>query len=129
MDVRALCVQYFKEYLDEIETDKELVRSLKHHERVPMFIDNLARSLYHLPVRVSKQTIRTCVFDLTRIFTNCLKIRAKEMYMSDLEKSLIKKKEEEKMMADQLADAIFSGQNETVTQDEKGITHKETVRI
>ncbi len=129
MDVKHLCVQYFKEYLEQVETDRELVRALKSHERVPVFIDNLARSLYHLPVRVSKQTIKTCVFDLTRIFTNCLKIKAKEMYMSDLEKSLIKKKEEEKIMADQLADAIFSQGKEEVVKNENGTTYKETVRI
>ena len=68
----------------------ELIRSLKHHERVPVFVDNLSKQLQMIERRkkisLDRIKVKDIVYDMTKNFLTLLNRRADEMAMSDLEK-------------------------------------------
>lgn len=91
-DVRELCRRVYRETVEAAEINTELKRSLRTHERVPVFIDNLARQFAVLSWRIKRESIEMAARDLTRWFIANVDRKAKENLMSDMEKLTIKAK-------------------------------------
>lgn len=107
---------------------EELRRALKTNERVPLFIDNLAKSLYRLPKDIRKETIILAVHDMTDLFINNIERKATERRMSRMEMHRLLEAEAKKAQLRAMADTLVG--DETVTTDGKGnqIAH-EVVRV
>lgn len=64
----------------------ELRRSLRAHERVPMFIDNLAKELRKMPMTLKRETIHDAVRDLTLLFINTAQTARDQKMLSVMSK-------------------------------------------
>lgn len=129
MDVKTLCRDDYQEYITLREMPTELRRALKSHERVPVFIDNLAKELYHLPFPVSRETIKKCVYDLTEVFVRLVIKQSDERVMSDVEK-MRRIQEADKIKAmDSLQDQLEAYGTETTEVTDKGQVQRTTYKI
>ncbi len=92
MSLKDLIRSDYKEYIAMFghQFPTELIRSLKHHERVPVFVDNLSKQLQLIErrkkIRLDRVKVKDIVYDMTKNFLTLLNRRADEMAMSDLEK-------------------------------------------
>jgi hypothetical protein len=93
-DLRRLVVADYQQCVSLASVPDELKRSLKTNERVPVFIDNLVVQISRAK-GVSRETIRTAVYDLTTTFLQLTHRKAEEMRMSDLARSTIEAKARE----------------------------------
>jgi hypothetical protein len=111
MDVRKLCIADYQEYIKLADLPTELKRALKTEERVPVFIDNLARQIHQLPVHVSRTRIKECVYDMTKIFISCVQKRAEFRTMSDLEKRKLEVDQANLKVLRDAADALIKDED------------------
>lgn len=118
-DIRAFCRRVYQDTIAKHE-NTELKRALKTHERVPAFIDNLARELGGLTFDVKPATIEMCVRDMTNLFIRCVETGSKERLMSDLEKLRIKQREAEAEEFRKEAAELEAASEEYVAQDKAG---------
>lgn len=118
-DIRSFCRRVYAETVAKCE-NTELRRALKTHERVPGFIDNLARDLGRLPFDVKPVTLEMAVRDMTNLFIRCVETNAKERVMSDLDKMLIKQREADAEEFRKEAAELEAASEEYVAQDQAG---------
>ena len=121
-ELRDLCVQYYRETVARAEIPNELKRALKSHERVPRFIDNLVRELKGVSFPLSPQTIKMTVRDLTHMFIAAVKVTSEQRLMSDMEKLVLKKRDDEKREFEAAADALLAEGEEHGVEIQKGKT-------
>lgn len=129
MNIKTICRNDFQEYVALADINADLKRALKSHERVPAFVDNLAKELYHLPFDVSRETIKKLVYDMSDLFIKLLVRKADEGLMSDIAKTQIQKEADTIKKMDQLADDLISGGTEHVTENAQGTTYRQTIEI
>jgi hypothetical protein len=89
MDIAHLVKTDYQEAVRMLPSvDAELKRSLKSHERVPKFLENLSREISRLPnhLRPDRARIKKIVYDMTELFVHNVKRQADEMAMSDARK-------------------------------------------
>lgn len=96
-----------------MEMPEELRRALKSHERVPMFIDNLAREFGNLTFQAKKETIVQAVHDMTKLFIVGVQANADAVRMSDQQRRRAKRE----------ADRQAQLKKDVETFDEKGFGH------
>ncbi len=129
MDIKQVCRHAYQERI-ALRTDlpTEFVRSLKTNERVPQFIDNLAKQLYRLPKDIKLETIKMAVYDMTDLFLNLQMRKVEEDHMSSVERHRIMQEEQTKSEMRAMADSLIGEEN--VTEEKPGTqTHHETVLI
>lgn len=107
MDWISVARRDYKEYLELHKADLPdgLLSALKTHERVPLFIDNLAKELQEVQARglsVDRVTIKNAVYDLTATFIETVKAQAETRQLSELEK--IRRKEAQKTLDEKISD-------------------------
>lgn len=108
----------FQEYiaLNGHKWPAELIRSLKHNERMPLFLNNLTRECKALDNETvvakrqrlfTRKNIKLMVYSLTELFlTNVMRV-ANEQHKSDLEKSRIIAEQQAVLDIDRMADEIL----------------------
>ena len=127
MSIRDWVRADYQEYvsLNAHKYPSEMIRSLKHNERVPGFIDNLCKEMKALDNETivlkkqrlfTRENIKTCVYSLTEWFLVNLKRHADEKNLSDLEKSRIIKEQTDRLEIDRLANEIL---NESIDRSEE----------
>ncbi len=121
-EVRDLCRKTYKEFIEAQNYPTELKRALRVHERVPVFIDNLAREFTDCKFKVSRVQIESAVADMTRIFVSGVLKQATEKTMSQIKIGMLKAEKARKAEMDLLADAVNKRGEmyEQTFQDEKG---------
>lgn len=91
--IKDYVIKDYQEYvsLHGSKYPDELIRGLKHHERVPAFINNLIKELHTMEhrqrIKLSRRKIKEIVYDVTRTFLILVKRRADEMAMSHAERA------------------------------------------
>lgn len=128
-EIAELCRKTFRETVKHMNMNPELRRALKTHERVPVFIDNLAGQLSTTKFKVTKEHIIKATQDLTKTFVQLVERQNQERVMSDIAKMTIKGKMEAKQKLSRDADILERLGTDEVIQDEKGTTLKQTIRI
>lgn len=128
-DIRDLCRRTYREYVEKRVDDTELRRALRTHERVPAFIDNLARELGRLESNVKRETIERAVTDMTAMFVGLAKRQFHERVMSKLAIGLHEKREREKEEFRREVDALERKGTESVTQDKTGETVHHVIEV
>jgi len=122
-NIRSVCVAAYRAAINAPNVDPELRRSLRTHERVPLFIDNLTREFTQAErngVKVSRAMIEAGTHDMTQIFIGAVIRSAEEKLLSPLAIAL---KNAETARAERLKkqiDALTQGEIEHVKTDEKG---------
>jgi hypothetical protein len=126
MNLRQKCIQSYQETIRLADIPSDLRTSLKAHERVPKFIDNLAKEMRSIP-NLDSVTIKMMVHDLTHLFITSVRTKADEMRMSDLERI---RRQKEKDDLESLKAMTESAQGvEHVETTSKGETTRSTVEI
>ena len=130
MEIQQFVRETYQDVVKQAQIPDELKNALKAHERIPVFVDNMAREIKALPYTVDKEVIRMAVRDLTLWFMQAATRQANERIMSDLEKWSLKQKEQDKAELRAAADALIAGENEIVTRDKDGNeTARATVEV
>lgn len=76
----------------------ELKTSLRLKERVPDFMDRLAKEIAQVEaggIKLDRHKIKQLVYNLSAFFVHCMKVQADQMYMSDIAKTAVKKHSQE----------------------------------
>ena len=128
-DIRELCRKIYRETVEAADINTELKRSLRTHERVPVFIDNLAAQFKGLRFTVKRDSIEKAVRDLTWWFIKAAERKAHENLMSDMEKLMIKAKEQAKEDFRREAEALEKKGAESVIEENGFETQRQTVRF
>lgn len=126
MDLMDICRQDYQDYVRQAPIHSELKRALKTHERVPGFIDNLARELRKAKQELKRETIRAAVWDLSAIFVQLVQRQAEEKLLSPLALSTMRKKTEDAervkaasaIMEEKGADYVLDKKNEDAVEKE-----------
>ncbi len=132
-DIRKICQDEYQKYVKDQPIPVELKRALRAHERIPLFIDNMAHQFAQCEkrnVKVSREQIISAVRDLTKIFILNVTQQAEERAMSPIKKAHLKAKASQIADMKKLGDALVNKGDaiEEVTQDKKGNqTSKATV--
>lgn len=127
-DVRALCRRIYRETIEKQE-NTELKRALRTHERVPAFIDNLAREVSRLKFSVKKESIEAMVRDMTAWFIKCVDLQAVARVESKMAQIMREKRAQEAEEFRKEAEALEAQGEHRVTQDQKGETDHQIVRL
>ncbi len=128
-DIRKLCrEQYALRVAMRFDIPDELRRCLKTHERVPLFIDNLSKSLYRAPKDIKVETIIKAVHDMTDYFIDMIMKKADHQRLSMMEQHRLLNEQAKKAAAEAAADALFGGE-EQVTRDAKGNETNRVLRV
>lgn len=123
MTPREFARSIYKQIVESEPMNEDLRRSLRAHERVPLFIDNLTRELEKLGgTNLKKETIEQAVGDLTRFFINaCQTSRDQKMLSTMARLSLEAKIAERKRLRDE-AQNLNARSTDHVHSEEKGQT-------
>lgn len=128
-EIRDLCRKTYQETIKAMEIPVELKRSLKVHERVPLFIENIARDLALSKKTLKRETIIQATRDMTRMFVGLVERKAKEGLMSTLAKRALKTEVEKKLQFQKNLDALEGLGTKSVTQTKKGVVEKQTIDV
>ena len=88
-----------------IDIDSELKRSIKEHQRYPIFLRNIEAQLLKVP-KLQRETIKYVVHDFTHHFMRAVQRHCNERKMSDLEKSRLRKLNDDKATKIRIVDKI-----------------------
>lgn len=124
---RDICREAYRNFVERSDLNTELKRSLRHHERVPVFIDNLARQFRGCKFPITKDMMVRATEDLTLWFIRAVEQQAQERIMSDMEKLTLKAAEAAKDEFRQMADALTESGGENVEVGQKGETSYQEV--
>ena len=100
----------------------DLKKFLTEHERRLVFFDNLCKEFDSpkLAKKLTRESVVSTTQNLTHLFVLAAKRRADDLRMSDIERAMIKHKQDRKKEMAALADAMDSQGEEYVTQDQAG---------
>lgn len=136
-EVIELCRKTYQEYVLTADIPNDLRNALKAHERVPVFIDNLAKEISYISngpalfklgnKRITRDEIISITRDFTKVFIQNVHRQAEEKMMSDAAKKAIAENAaraaiEEKLIEETLTD-------ESTERTEKGVTTRSTYEI
>jgi F0F1-type ATP synthase membrane subunit b/b' len=129
-ELREICRKVYQETIIGAPIPNELKRSLKAHERVPAFIDNLAREFSKAKVSVRRETIEQAARDMTHLFVNAIHQQAEEKLMSPIKRAMLQKKLDDANEFRKEADALEEKTKVEIVQDSRGFeTRKETTAL
>lgn len=129
-EIRDLIRKAYRDYIEtEYSVPTELRLSLRTHERVPVFVDNMARELSRPGLNLKRETLIMCVRDMTRFFIENVKRAAEERTLSPLAKSLLKKRVDDMKDFRRQAEALENEGKEHVATDKAGETHRQSLIV
>lgn len=128
-EIRDLCRQTFRETVLTMEIPRELKVALKVHERVPVFIDNLAKELSTTQFKVTKEHVIQATRDLTKTFALLVERQAKERVMSDIGKAMIRDQADKQVQLQRDVETLEGLGTEDVITTKEGSTLKQTIAI
>ncbi len=128
-EISKLCRKTYQDFIERQPILTELKRSLRVHERVPVFVDNMAAEIHKLQFEVKRETVIKMIEDMTRYFIMAVEQTSKERVMSQVERMRIKTEASTKAIMDKAADAFNNLGVENVTKDKHGETHHQTAII
>lgn len=82
--LRRLIIRYFQERVNQAPMENELRRALKVHERVPLFIDNMARELSRVK-GLTVTHVRDVTESMTDFFIETVKAHTEQRLLSPSE--------------------------------------------
>lgn len=102
MTLREMVVADYQERVALCSVPEDLKRSLKAHERVPQFVDNLVNEINRFPtkIKVDRVKLKYLVHQMTDIFILAVKTTAENKFKSEIEKNAILKLAEEPAFLD-----------------------------
>lgn len=114
---KKFCASAYQRYVDSLDIPIDLRTGLKTSERVPMFINNLSLELDKIQadrIRTGKpifsdHAIEAVIKDMTEVFISGIKIKAQQMYESDIAKSIREAKADEQKAMEQTSEGVISG--------------------
>ena len=113
----------------DADVPQGLKDALKTHERIPVFIDNLAAQLSGIK-KISREQVVSAVRDLSHVFVRAVRLQADERVISPLKKAIAKAEASRKAEMDKLVDAIDTRGITNATQDKAGNeTHRQEIEI
>lgn len=126
MNSRDICRAAYQSYIATAEMPEDLRRSLKTHERVPAFIDNLAMHVERIEkspklkarTRLNIEKITSLAIDFTKVFVANVIRQADERRMSDAEKQRILKAQSDAKELDKLVEETIT--HEQIRTDSAG---------
>lgn len=84
--------QYYHEAVRLADAPSDLKDALKSHERVPVFVDNLADQFRQIQEKrlkpIEEKHIREIVYEMTDLFIASVKAQAEERYQTQAQKTL-----------------------------------------
>lgn len=128
-DLRALCISIYQDFVRTAEIPTELKRSLRSHERVPVFVDNLCHEIKKLTFTPRRETLELMVRDMTRIFINAVQRQAEERIMSPVKKLAILKRQADADAFRKEADELERTSTLEIEEGKKGETIRSVTRI
>ena len=130
MNVEQLCRETYQEFVRTAPgIDDELRRALRAHERIPRFLDNLAREFTIIEkmdprFRGVNRITRDEIVDMTRqfcaVFCKNVKLQYDQRVMSDNAKAVIRDEQQRTKEMNQLADDLIEGSDEKTTKNAEG---------
>ncbi len=129
MDAREFCRKTYRDYIQRAPIPTELKRSLRTHERVPAFIDNLAKELLKVNSKVKRENLVTAVESMTGLFINAVHRQAEEKAMSPIKKMMLKQDADRKKKFQKAANLIERKGSSSVIQSAKGETTQSKVTL
>ncbi len=129
MSAQELVRKTYRAYIETMPIPTELKRSLRTHERVPRFIDNMAAEFQKLTFDVKRETIISAVEDMTRIFVLALQTSAEQKALSPIAKAMIKKREADMNQFRREAAAIEKAGVNNVTLNKDGEISTQVVNV
>ena len=112
-----LIEQDYREYLALSVHNQDLKDALKYQERTPLFYQNLARELSKVK-GLKRETIRTCVYDMTEWFIKNVERLKQEAHMTAAHRAML--------LQDQSIKQTMRKALDVLTDDDvKVITHGE----
>lgn len=119
-ELKRLCRETYQRTIKDAPFPKELKLALRSHERVPVFIDNLAKEIGKISFKVKRETIEQTVRDMTLYFVEVVKFQAEDRVMSPIRAAMLKMEIEKKKALEKLSEALESQGADCVTTNEKG---------
>jgi GrpB-like predicted nucleotidyltransferase (UPF0157 family) len=130
MSVQKLCRETYKEFVDHHPTiPNEFKRFLRTHERVPQFIDNLAKEIQKLKTNVKRETVVAMVRDTSEMFIRAALQQAEERALSPIKRLQMKQKQDDAETFRRQAEQLEKKGADHVTEDGKGETTRTTTVI
>lgn len=124
-EVRAICVKTYQHYVKTEPMPEELRRSLRAHERVPVFMDRLALDLAGTTAKLSRERIEAATRDMCGLFVQAVKQAALERTASPLQVALAKAQRARVAEMKKLSDALDASEVEHVEKTKEGFeTHR-----
>lgn len=125
--IKKIVRETYQECVKNCQYSDDFKRSLKAHERIPVFFNNLVREFSGPGMKLKRETIVKATQDLTALFIKAIHLKGEERLMSPLRLAMAKAKQDQVREMQKLSDALeHEGEaHETVTQDKAG---NETVR-
>lgn len=129
--IRKIITETYQKTITDGPYNSELKRSLRVHERVPVFFDNLTRELSKPGFNPTREQIELATRDLTHVFIRAVHMKAEERVMSPLKKAMAKAA---KSRADEMKRLVIAiekqgEENEQITEDKKGETSRSVVNV
>lgn len=121
MTILELCRRTYRDAIEAMELNGDLKRALKTHERVPAFIDNLAKEFTSAKgLKIKRDEVEKAVVDLTRWFVSAVTRHAEEKAMSQIARSMIKAQEKAKEDFKKEAESLEKKGADHVFETERG---------
>lgn len=119
-EIHALCRKTYQDFIKAQPIPEELKRALRAHERVPAFIDNLAREFSRPGMSIKKEKLIAGVEGMTAWFITLVQRQAEERIMSPMKLSELKRKSEKLREMRNTADKLYQEGSDHVTRTQKG---------
>lgn len=126
-EIRDLCRKTYRETIAGLDISPDFKRALRIHERLPAFIDNLARELSTMKFKVTKEHVINSTRGMTKMFVANVERQNRERVMSDLAKMDLRKQAESKEKLDKALDKFESLGTEDVIETKKGTTFVQAI--
>lgn len=129
-EIKKICRKAYQEYVQNAPIHPELKRALAAHERVPTFVDNLAREFGRAnQLKLTREEIEAATMSMTRIFIQNVEKQSEERRLSDVERMRRVMEEQTKKDMQQLADTMADGGTEHVERTARGEISRASVEI
>lgn len=119
MDLRHIIIQDYQEAIRLLPgIPQELRKSLKAHERVPTFVDNLVSQISRIPPRLkpTRIKIKQIVYDMTNVFVMNVKRKVEERQLSDAARTAIQANAQKVKDLQATAEGNAQGEYEELSQ-------------
>lgn len=130
-EIRKIVEDTYKRVIKEGPYPEDFKRSLKTHERIPRYFDNLVRELSKPLLNLKRETIEMAARDMTHLFVRACFAKAEERVMSPVKKVMLKAQQARIAEMKKLGDA-FAAQgdaNEQIKKTAKGEISTSRIKV